>query len=233
MQGLEARSRKKVVDEPAQPAVVLTSDLDSLAYCYGMMFGNQYSNFADSGVVVPDVKMNMDLFLKAFEPAMRRDSAALLISIDQAQEFMQNFMGNLQQRMEEKRLAELAENKRMGAEYMAANGQKPGVQTLESGLQIEVLTEGEGKAPGSNSQVRMKYKGMLTDGTVFDESDDAILEADRVISGFGEAILLMKEGGKLIATIPSDLAYGDRGAGPMITGGSTLIFEIELLEVME
>lgn len=214
------------------PAPKFNSDLDSLGYAYGVMFGTQYSNFTDEGVVVPDVTMDLDNFLAGFVTAIKRDSSNLKMSAEEAQMFLQTFNRNLQQKMEEKRQAELAQNKTDGADYMAANAQKEGVVTLESGLQIETIVEGQGKAPQEGDRVKVAYKGTLIDGTVFDENEEAEFPVNGVVKGFKEGLLNMKEGGKAILTMSSDLAYGDRGAGKDIPGGATLQFEVQLLEVL-
>ncbi len=215
------------------PSVSLDNDLDSVGYAYGVMFGNQYSNFQDSGVVVPEVTMDLDNFLAGFITAIRRDSDDLKISVEEANTYLRDFQMKLQQKMQEKHNAEVAANKAKGADFMAANAQKEGVVTLESGLQIQVLAEGTGKQPQESEKVKVNYKGSLVDGTVFDQGEGVEFPLNGVVKGFKEALLNMKVGGKAIATMPSDLAYGDRGAGQNIPGGATLQFEIELLDIVK
>lgn len=207
-------------------------NLDTLAYAYGVMFGNQYSNFQDTGVVVPEKVMNLDNFLAGFITAIRRDSSSLEMSVDEAQQFLQNFQMKMRKEMEEKRQSDLKVNKAQGADYMAKNAQKPGVKVTESGLQIETVVEGKGASAKEGDKVLVNYKGTLVDGTKFDANDSTEFNVNGVVKGFKEGILAMKEGGKSILTIPSDLGYGDRGAGQNIPGGSTLIFEVELLKVI-
>lgn len=214
------------------PNVSLDNDLDSVGYAYGVMFGNQYSNFQDSGVVVPEVTMDLDNFLAGFITAIRRDSDNLKITVEEANGYLRDFQMNLQKKMQEKKEKETAENKAKGADFMAANAQKEGVVTLESGLQMQTLVEGTGKQPQEADKVKVNYKGSLVDGTVFDQGEGVEFPLNGVVKGFKEALLNMKVGGKAIATMPSDLAYGDRGAGQNIAGGSTLQFEIELLEIV-
>jgi len=210
------------------------SDLDSLAYAYGVMFGNQYSNFTDPGVVVPDTNkvMNLDNFLLGFITAIKRDSMNLDLSADEAQQFLQKYQLKLREEMEEKHQTENNEAKVAGADYMAQNAIKDGVIVTESGLQIETIVEGTGARAEDGDKVLVNYKGTLIDGTQFDANDETEFNVNGVIKGFKEGIMAMKEGGKAILTIPSDLAYGDRGAGENIPGGSTLIFEVELLKVI-
>ena len=122
-----------------------------------------------------------------------------------------------------------------GAAFLAQNGQREGVVTLPSGLQYEVLAEGDGATPGPTSTVTTHYHGTLIDGTVFDSSVQrgrpASFPVNGVIAGWTEALQLMQVGDKWRLFLPPELAYGDRGAGGAIGPGATLIFEVELLEV--
>jgi FKBP-type peptidyl-prolyl cis-trans isomerase FkpA len=119
---------------------------------------------------------------------------------------------------------------------MAENSIKPGIKTTISGLQYEVLTEGTGAQPLPSDFVRVHYRGALLDGSVFDSSYDrgepVEFPLDGVIAGWSEGLLLMKEGGKSRLYIPSRLAYGAQGAGGAIPPNATLIFEVELLEII-
>ena len=122
-----------------------------------------------------------------------------------------------------------------GAAFLTQNGQRDGVVTLPSGLQYEVLAEGDGATPGPTSMVTTHYHGTLIDGTVFDSSvqrgQPASFPVNGVIAGWTEALQLMQVGDKWRLFLPPELAYGDRGAGGAIGPGATLIFEVELLEV--
>ena len=109
------------------PKATFNGEIDSLSYSYGVLFGTQYSNFQDSNVVVPDEIMNLDNFLAGFITAIRRDSANLKMSPDEAQMYLQTFQQLLQQKMQEKKDQELTENKAKGAEFMAQNATKEGV----------------------------------------------------------------------------------------------------------
>lgn len=126
-------------------------------------------------------------------------------------------------------------NKAEGEAFLAENAQKPGVTTLPSGLQYEVLTEGSGKKPTLRSSVTTHYHGTLINGNVFDSSyqrgQPATFPVNGVIAGWTEALQLMGEGSKYRLYIPSELAYGKRGAGRDIGPDSTLIFDVELLKV--
>ena len=129
----------------------------------------------------------------------------------------------------------VTDNRAEGEAFLAENAQREGVVTLPSGLQYEVLEEGDGATPRRRSTVVVHYSGTLIDGTPFDSSysrgEPARFPVNRVIPGWTEALQLMQVGDKWRLFIPADLAYGDRGAGPVIGPGSTLIFEVELLEV--
>jgi len=126
-------------------------------------------------------------------------------------------------------------NLKAGQDFLAANKQKPGVTTLASGLQYEVIKEGTGIKPGARSNVTCHYHGSLIDGTVFDSSvkrgQPATFPLNRVISGWTEGLQLMGVGSKWRFFIPPNLAYGDRQTGSDIGPNSTLIFEVELLGV--
>lgn len=119
--------------------------------------------------------------------------------------------------------------------YLQENGQKEGVEVTASGLQIQHLQRGEGKQPGPSDSVTVHYSGALIDGTQFDSSYERgqpiRFALNQVIAGWTEGLQLMCEGGKAELTIPADLGYGERGAGAVIPGGATLIFQVELLKV--
>lgn len=126
-------------------------------------------------------------------------------------------------------------NKKDGEAFLAANKKKDGVITMPSGLQYKVLTAGKGKSPKATDTVTVNYKGSLIDGTEFDSSykrgKPASFPLNQVIPGWTEAVQLMKEGAKWELYVPSNLAYGERGAGANIGGNATLIFEVELLSI--
>ena len=123
-----------------------------------------------------------------------------------------------------------------GENFLAENAKKEGVVTLESGLQYEILTAGAGDKPSASSTVRTHYHGTLTDGTVFDSSVDrgepAEFPVNGVIAGWTEALQLMPSGSKWRLTVPHNLAYGERGAGGAIGPFATLVFDVELLDIV-
>lgn len=118
-----------------------------------------------------------------------------------------------------------------GKAFLAENAKRPGVITTPSGLQYQVLQEGKGRQPGATDMVRVNYAGSLVDGREFDRGEGIEFPLDRVIPGWTEGLQLMKEGGKTRFFIPSDLAYGDRGAGGVIPPNAALIFEVDLIAV--
>jgi FKBP-type peptidyl-prolyl cis-trans isomerase FklB len=123
---------------------------------------------------------------------------------------------------------------RRNKEFLVANAKAQGVQTTPSGLQYKVLKSGDGPTPTREDTVQVHYRGQLIDGTVFDQSyggDPAMLPVGRVIPGWTEALQQMKAGDKWQLVIPSNLAYGEQGAGDVIPPNSTLIFEVELLGI--
>ena len=126
--------------------------------------------------------------------------------------------------------------KSAGEEFLAANAKKEGVVTLPSGLQYQVLREGNGKRPKATDQVRCHYEGTLINGTVFDSSykrgEPAVFGLNQVIKGWTEGVQLMQEGAKYRFFIPYDLAYGERGAGQQKQTFAALIFDVELIEVI-
>lgn len=181
-----------------------------------------------------EARLDMDAFLAGLrdgmsgaEPALEQNEIIIAV---------QQFSQGITEEMEARRQAEATENAEAGAAYMAVNAQKEGVNTTESGLQYEVLTEGDGALPGTGDRVRIHYTGRLLDGTVFDSSyergEPVTFPISGVIAGFSEGLQLMREGSKYRLVIPGDLGYGMTGAGEMIGANETLIFEVELLEVV-
>lgn len=118
-----------------------------------------------------------------------------------------------------------------GKAFLAQNAGKPGVITTASGLQYQVLQEGQGRRPGATDMVRVNYAGSLVDGQEFDRGEGIEFPLNRVIPGWTEGLQLMKEGGKTRFFIPSDLAYGERGAGNAIPPNAALIFDVDLIAV--
>lgn len=201
--------------------------LDRLSYALGLSMGN---NFRSSGINELNVEDFSDGVAAVFNGAQPK------MSYDEAKSVIQIFFTEL----EEKQKAEAAKmadvNKAAGEEFLAKNGQREEVKTLPSGLQYEVIEEGNGAQPTAADQVEVHYTGRLIDGTVFDSSVDrgvpATFGVTQVIPGWVEALQLMKAGSKWRLFIPSALAYGPQGAGPVIGPNATLIFDVELIKVI-
>jgi FKBP-type peptidyl-prolyl cis-trans isomerase len=143
---------------------------------------------------------------------------------------------NIQQKLQEFMTKKINVAKEAGTKFLEENRKRPGVVTLPSGLQYEIITKGTGPIPKATDTVTAHYIGALLDGTEFDNSykrgEALTIPVSSVIKGWVEALQLMPVGSKWKLFIPSDLAYGDRGAGGAIPGGSALIFEIELLSIV-
>lgn len=194
--------------------------MDKVSYALGLSIGQ---NFLSSGFE----NIQYDDFLAGLKAVMQEEKPE--ISFDEAKTIINQYFVELQQKA-------IRLNKEAGEEFLKINGHKAGVVTLESGLQYEVLKEGDGKKPQLKDTVRCHYHGTLINGVVFDSSMDrgepAEFPLQGVIKGWTEVLQLMPVGSKWKVTIPSDLAYGDRGAGQKIQPGSTLIFIIELLAIV-
>jgi FKBP-type peptidyl-prolyl cis-trans isomerase len=141
----------------------------------------------------------------------------------------------VQERQQAERTAKAAAAKEAGEKFLAENGKREGVKTTASGLQYEIVTEGTGAAPTAADKVTVHYKGTLIDGTEFDSSysrgQPVTFPLANVIPGWTEGLQLVKAGGKAKLYIPSNLAYGERGAGPKIGPNETLVFEVELVSI--
>jgi len=189
------------------------------SYAFGIAIGN---SLKETGVEIDNGK-----FLKGLKDAMGKEAPAM--TLEEA--------GAIIQASIEAATAKKAEaNKTKEAEFFAENGKKAGIVTTASGLQYEVLTEGTGSNPKSTDTIRVDYVGTLLDGTTFDSSiargEPAEFPLDGVIPGWTEGIQTMKVGGKTKFYIPSALAYGESGAGAVIAPNSTLVFEVDLLEIV-
>ena len=179
------------------------------------------------------VDVDNNLIVKAFNDGLTGATPPM------TEQDMRTIMTTLQKNMMAKKAEIMKEsgekNKKAGEVFLAENKKKEGVVTLPSGLQYKVMKEGTGNTPKATDKVKVNYKGTLIDGTEFDSSykrgEPAVFQADKVIAGWTEALQLMKEGSKWEVYIPSTLAYGERGGGPVIGPNSTLIFEIELLSI--
>lgn len=202
-------------------------ELDRISYALGLSMGN---NFKGSGIESINVKDFADGVAAVYEGAQPK------MSYDEAKMVIQSFF----QEMEAKQQAAAQEmakvNKAAGEAFLAENGKRAEVVTTDSGLQYEVIVEGNGASPKATDQVTVHYTGKLIDGTVFDSSVDrgqpATFGVTQVIPGWVEALQLMKVGAKWRLYIPSEIAYGPQGAGGVIGPNATLIFDVELLNII-
>lgn len=198
--------------------------VDSLSYAYGVGMG---TNLAQNLQQFP-AKINVELFLAVFEKALKGDTAKLAISPEQAYEVFQRCLATAQQEA-------AVTAKEDAKKFLEKNAKADGVKTTPSGLQYQIIKEGNGPKPVDTATVSVHYHGTLVDGKVFDSSVDrgtpAEFPLNRVIKGWTEGIQLMSVGSKYKFWIPADLAYGDQGAGEQIKPGSLLIFEVELLAI--
>ncbi len=193
--------------------------MDKLSYAIGMSMA---SNLVNSGLKQIDVES----FVKAFNEVM--NNATPSMSPQEANQLLQDFFSKRQDEM-------LSNNLEAGRAFLEENKKKENVTTLDSGLQYEILTEGKGAVPKATDSVRCHYHGTLLDGTVFDSSvqrgQPAVFGVNQVIKGWVEALQLMPVGSKWKLYIPSELAYGEQGAGGSIEPNSALVFEVELLGI--
>ncbi|HVV04334.1 MAG TPA: FKBP-type peptidyl-prolyl cis-trans isomerase [Puia sp.] len=205
----------------AKTPAALKNEVDSVSYAIGLSVAKFYKQANLTNI-------NTVMLVKAINDV--RNNGKLVMNEEQANTCMTNFMHKAQEERS-------AGNKKIGEEFLAANKSKPGVVTLPSGLQYMVLKEGTGPKPGPTDKVKVHYHGTLIDGRVFDSSVDRgqpiELSVNGVIPGWTEALQLMPVGSKWKLFIPSNLAYGDQQAGPLISPGSTLIFEVELLDIVK
>lgn len=185
-----------------------------------MGIGQNLLSMNASGICVED-------FVKAMQAVL--NGAATEITHAEAQKVVSEYFQKLAEE-------EYAKVKAEGEAFLAANAKKEGVVTLASGLQYEVLVEGNGKKPKATDRVRCHYEGTLIDGTLFDSSvrrgEPAVFGVSQVIAGWVEALQLMGEGSKWRLYIPQNMAYGAHGAGENIPPYSALIFDVELIEVL-
>lgn len=202
-------------------------NLDRISYALGLSMGN---NFKSSGIETINVQDFADGVAAVYY------GAAPKMSYDEAKEEIRKFFEAMEAKQREaaEKMAEV--NKAAGEAFLAENGKRVEVRTTPSGLQYEVLQEGDGAQPTAEDQVEVHYTGKLIDGTVFDSSVDrgvpATFGVTQVIPGWVEALQLMKAGSKWRLFIPSQLAYGPQGAGNVIGPNSTLIFDVELIKVI-
>ncbi len=197
----------------------IVTSADSVSYAIGVSIAsNIKTQFED---------IDPYIIAKAIEDVYNEKET--MFNLTEANNFINKYAYN-------KYLIKADENKKRGEAFLNENRTKPGVITTESGLQYKIIEEGVGPSPRLKDQVKVHYKGTLIDGTIFDSSYDreqpATFQVTKVIKGWTEALLLMKTGSKWEVYIPSDLAYGINGSRNIIGPNETLIFEVELIEII-
>ncbi|MEN6456466.1 MAG: FKBP-type peptidyl-prolyl cis-trans isomerase [Prolixibacteraceae bacterium] len=206
--------------------VTLTNENDSASYALGVLIGQNNKQNLDASPGTKD--LNVDILINAFEKQLKGDSTQM--DAAKANAMIQKFFEKVSTK-------EAAKNAEEGKTFLEQNKAKEGVITTASGLQYEILKAGEGPKPTADQTVKCHYHGTLIDGKVFDSSVDrgepATFNVSQVIPGWTEALQLMPVGSKWKLYIPGELAYGERGAGKDIGPNTTLIFEVELLEIVK
>ena len=195
--------------------------MDKVSYALGLSIGNNFENSGIKDLQVEDFVKGLTDVLSGNQPA---------ITYDEAKEVINDYFMKLQKER-------LEINKKAGEEFLNINRHTAGVVELPSGIQYEVLKNGTGTKPTANDKVKCHYHGTLINGTVFDSSvqrgEPAVFGVSQVIPGWVEALQLMPVGSKWRLFIPSNLAYGENGAGNLIEPNSTLIFDVELLDIVK
>jgi FKBP-type peptidyl-prolyl cis-trans isomerase FklB len=215
-----------VVQPTAEKTEILKTEMEKVSYIIGTQIARQFKS--------QEIEINLDSLLMGLKDALQGDR--LVLGQDEMQKVYTAWQGKMRAKQAAKQAKEAAENLSAGKAFLEANKAKEGVKVLPSGLQYKVIKEGTGNTPTADDKVKTHYRGTLIDGTEFDSSykrnRPAEFPVKGVIKGWTEALQLMKEGGKWELYIPADLAYGERGR-PSIPANSTLIFEIELLEIVK
>jgi FKBP-type peptidyl-prolyl cis-trans isomerase len=198
---------------------------DKLSYSMGFEVGNYFKSAGDD--------IQKEFLLIGIEDAFK--GADPTLSADEMLTVKKEFAAKMQARQMAKIEEMKAKNKTDGDAYLAENKKKKGVTVTASGLQYEVVKKGEGKNAAPTDTVKVEYVGKLINGTEFDSTakhgEPAEFQVDQVIKGWSEALQLMNAGSKLNLVIPSELAYGENGAAPMIEPNSVLVFEVEMLSI--
>lgn len=206
-------------------SIKLDTQTDKASYSIGVQMGTQVAKIKDM--------VNEDAIIMGFKDSIAGKESQ--ISAEEMQIAMKAFQQSMIEKQQAKQQSMATSGKEVGDKFLAENKVKEGVKVTESGLQYKVLQEGSGATPSATDTVVTHYTGTLIDGKVFDSSykrnSPATFPVNGVIKGWTEALQLMKVGAKWQLVIPSELAYGQRGAGANIGPNQVLIFEIELLEI--
>ncbi|MBF0261845.1 MAG: FKBP-type peptidyl-prolyl cis-trans isomerase [Magnetococcales bacterium] len=202
------------------------SSKERYSYAVGLQIGEQVKQITNA--------LDMSAFMSGMKDTL--DGKPPRLTPEQVEKAKAEFRDIVRKEVEQKQQSAASQNAKLGSDYLATNAKKKGVTTTASGLQYEVLKEASGPKPKATDQVKVHYHGTLLDGTVFDSSvarkEPVTFPLNRVIPGWTEGVQLMPAGSKYRFVIPSKLAYGAQGAPPKIEPESTLIFEVELLEIV-
>jgi len=222
----KSKSKDKKVDVPVPvvPVKILTNDVDSMSYSFGINIG---ADLSKSLKAIPGGKINIDLLVKGFSASIKGDST--LLKPELATEFFRTYITNAQNK-------EVVIAKAKNEKYLTDNKTQAGVISTASGLQYKIMSEKAGVKPVATDTVTVNYIGTLIDGTKFDNSiergEPATFPLNQVIPGWTEGVQLMTVGSRYKFFIPYSLGYGEKGAGNgAIPAYATLIFEVELLNV--
>ena len=201
--------------------------MDKLSYALGLGIGQQLAQMGADHISAED-------FAAAIKDVLAGNE--LKVSHREAQMIVQDYFTKQEQKLQAERAEKGKAHKEAGEKYLAENAKKDGIVTLPSGLQYQVLKEGNGKKPSAKDTVKCHYEGTLIDGTIFDSSyqrgEPATFPLQQVIAGWTEGLQLMQEGAKYRFFIPYRLAYGEGGAGASIPPFAALIFDVELIQVV-
>jgi FKBP-type peptidyl-prolyl cis-trans isomerase FklB len=201
--------------------------MDKVSYALGLGIGQQLAQMGAQELDIND-------FAQAIKDVI--SGAELKVQHREAQQIVQEYFARQEQKLNAQRAEQGKAQKVAGEKYLQENAKKEGVVTTKSGLQYKVLSEGSGKQPTAKDTVMCHYEGFLIDGTVFDSSvqrgEPATFPLQQVIAGWTEGLQLMKEGAKYRFFIPYRLGYGEGGAGASIPPFATLIFDVELIQVV-
>lgn len=211
----------------AETPVAMETEVQKLSYAMGLDLGAYFKNLEE--------EFDLKLLQHGIEDAYNGRESKL--TEEEAVALQQAFSQRQKQKQVQKSVEMVAKNRKAAEEFLKENKTKEGVVETASGLQYKVIKKGEGAKPVATDTVKVHYKGTLLDGTEFDSSykrnEPAVFPVNQVIAGWGEALPLMEVGSNYELYIPTDLAYGDRGAPPVIEPGSMLVFNVELLEIVK
>jgi FKBP-type peptidyl-prolyl cis-trans isomerase len=232
--GCEDKTSDSATENAGAESAGLNSLDERVSYVFGFNIGQQFK--------AQQIELDPDVVAQAIEDVY--NDAEPQLNHEEMRATMETFQQQHQEKLvameaerEVQREAAAAENKQAGEEFLAANAEKEGVVTLPSGLQYKQIEAGKGEQPGAADTVTVHYRGTLINGTVFDSSYDrgepVSFPLQNVIAGWTEGLQHMREGSKYELYIPPELAYGPGGSGPAVGPNETLIFEVELLEVVD